>query len=172
MYLEAYSYDIFLNLRKLLERNEEELSKVRKVFEETRKIADDLKIELSLPPINSSVKRECKFIKNSACFISWNGEVKPCSRLMHSHKFQLNSASREVSSWSLGNINEKNLIEIWNSQEYANLRKSVDKFAYPHCLDCPAYGSCGFLDRFEGDCFGNEEPCGDCLWSRNLMQCL
>ncbi|OGL39544.1 MAG: hypothetical protein A3C43_10915 [Candidatus Schekmanbacteria bacterium RIFCSPHIGHO2_02_FULL_38_11] len=171
-YSEAASHDIFLNLRKLFERDEKTLAKERDIFAATKKIADKLNIELSLPPINSDVKRECKFVKNRTAFISWDGEVKPCSRLMHSHKFHLDSTSREVYPLSLGNINDKSLEKIWNSKKFVELRACVDKFTYPHCLECPAYGSCGFLDRFEGDCFGNDEPCGDCLWSRNLMQCL
>ena len=171
-YEEANKFDIFLNLPKLLQRNGKDFSKAKEIFEKTQSLAKKLNIELSLPPINSSAKRECKFIKNRACFVSWDGDVSPCIRLMYSHKFQLNGASREVCSLSLGNVKDRDINEIWNTPKFTSLRESVDQFVFPHCPDCPAYGSCGYLDRLEGDCFGNEEPCGDCLWGRNMMQCL
>lgn len=53
----------------------------------------------------------CRFIKERCTFVRWDGKVSPCMGLLHSYKtyFSMGKIQREVSNYSLGDIEEKNL---------------------------------------------------------------
>ncbi len=63
--------------------------------------------------INSRLPNRCFRMWNS-CVITWDGQVVPCC-------FDKNA------DYSLGNINDTNLTEIWESKAYNDFRKKVFK---------------------------------------------
>jgi len=70
--------------------------------------------------------------------------------------------------YTLGNIRETSITEIWNGQEYRNFRKRVLAFDFPPCSHC----DCDMAEANEEDCFGSAFPtCGDCLWARGVIRC-
>ena len=113
----------------------------------------------------------CKFIQERSTFIRWDGMVSPCMGLLHSYQtfFPSDGLERCVKNYSIGDINEKRLKEIWDSQEYTSFREKVDKFDFSPCFLC---GHCNMSASNEEDCFGNYLPaCGGCLWSQGVIQC-
>lgn len=124
--------------------------------------------------MNSKIERgqnSCPFIKERSTFIRWDGMVSPCLGLLHSYKTYLapNSIEREVKSYSLGNIRERKLKEIWYHEEYHNFRERVNEFDFSPCLYCV---SCEFALDNTSDCFGSDFPaCGGCLWAQGIIQC-
>jgi MoaA/NifB/PqqE/SkfB family radical SAM enzyme len=116
-------------------------------------------------------QNSCRFIKDRCTMIKWDGNVSPCMGLLHSYKTYLVSGGveREVTSHTLGNIRERNLKEIWYSDEYRKFRERVDKFDFAPCLRC---GSCQYVEKNMEDCFGGDFPtCGGCLWAQGVVQC-
>jgi len=113
----------------------------------------------------------CRFIKERCSFVRWDGAVSPCMGLLHSHKsyFIIGEVEREVTHYALGNIKEKRLKEIWDSEEYHDFRERVDFFGFSPCLRC---GPCLMAEKNQEDCFGNLFPtCGGCLWAQGVIQC-
>lgn len=118
-----------------------------------------------------NLKDSCRFIKERTTFIRWDGIVSPCMGLLHSFQtfFPSDGFERCVTNYSLGDINEKRLREIWDSQEYSSFREKVDKFDFSPCFLC---GHCNMSASNEEDCYGNGLPtCGGCLWSQGVIQC-
>lgn len=116
-------------------------------------------------------KNSCRFIKDRSTVIKWDGNVSPCMGLLHSYETFLapNNIKRKVESYSLGNIKERRLKEIWYSDEYRKFRDRVNDFDFSPCFYCL---SCQFaLDNIQ-DCSGNTFPsCGGCLWAQGVIQC-
>lgn len=111
----------------------------------------------------------CPFIDEGACFVRWDGKVAPCMQLLHNSYTYLYTEKRKIYFQSYGSINEKNLADIWNDDEYTDFRKRVAKFEFPCCTVC-----LGCDDRLENktDCMYNKSPtCGACLWSQGLIRC-
>lgn len=111
----------------------------------------------------------CPFIEEGCAFIKWNGDVVPCMQLLHSSYTYLFEEKRTIHGYNFGNINEKVLLDIWNSKEYSQFREKVKRFDFPDCTICD-----GCDDRKENktDCMYNEMPtCGACLWAQNIARC-
>lgn len=111
----------------------------------------------------------CPFIEEDNCFIKWNGDVTACMQLLHSSYSYLYEEKREVLAKSFGNINDAELIDIWNSKEYSDFRKRVKEFEFPDCTLCN-----GCDDRLSNktDCMYNSFPtCGACLWAQGVGRC-
>jgi len=114
-------------------------------------------------------ERNCKFIKERCAFIRWDGKVAPCMGLLHSYVTYSRGYERNIDAYTLGDISETKLIDIWNSEEYSLFRDSVDKFDYSPCQIC---GGCDNLKSNKEDCFGSRDPvCGACLWGHGVIQC-
>lgn len=116
---------------------------------------------------------KCKFIKERCTFIRWDGMVCPYMALLHSHNTYsyINTpyTKKNVMAYTLGNINEDKLINIWNSKEYKNFRNKVDNYEFSPCHAC---ASCELHEENKKDCFGNTFPtCGGCLWGQGVIQC-
>jgi MoaA/NifB/PqqE/SkfB family radical SAM enzyme len=113
----------------------------------------------------------CRFIRERCTFVRWDGVVSPCMGLLHSHDAYRSpsQAPRRVSSYSLGNVTEHTLKEIWESPEYYDFREKVDAFDFSPCAVC---GGCDYSETNDEDCFGNKFPtCGGCLWAQGVIQC-
>ena len=72
-----------------------------------------------------------------------------------------------------GDLTQESILHIWNREAYRQFRTDVLRGRYPHCPGCNVY-PCEDIDSidFENDCYGETVPCGDCLWSMGLLQCM
>lgn len=51
-----------------------------------------------------------------------DGRVSPCMGLLHSHKTYLYGLDRRVRAHDFGNVHERDLFDIWNSEAYVRFR--------------------------------------------------
>ena len=111
----------------------------------------------------------CKFIESGTLSIGWDGGVSPCWPLMHTHTSYLHGKPHLSRRHVVGNVNERELPDIWLDDEYVTYRQKVQSFRFAPCTTC---GGCDLSEANEEDCFGNEFPaCGSCLWSQGVIQC-
>ncbi len=173
MYEEAERKGYTLNLKNLLIRNEELLSKTESVLKEVANLRKELNLRIKIPRLNPKPKRNCEFIEREAMYISADGEVSPCYFYWHSYTVYISGLKKGIRRWSFGNIREKDPIQIYNSHEYQKFRESVLRYDFPYCYDCN-FALCDLmeLEEFIGDCYTNQIPCGACLWCGGLFYCM
>jgi len=123
------------------------------------------------PHFEANTERSCDFIENHALVIRWDGEVAPCYRFLHSRNEIVLDKIKVISPCLFGNIREKSLLDIWNERRYTWFRFTVHNSRYPSCIDCPFRDGCNFIESTEADCWGNENSCADCLWTRGIVRC-
>lgn len=165
---------IWDTMLRTIERNGERFDRNREIFQEAREMAARQDLELHLPRITPRTERECDFIKSETCFVTWDGYARPCNQLAHDYSCFHYERPKTVKSVSFGRIPEEDLGVIWNSEGYREFRKTVMEFPFSPCGDCGLSDGCGYIapDRdFLCDCNMCEQPCGDCLWSRGILQC-
>ncbi len=171
---EDFMGGILSKMLQVLERDGTKFYNYMKIFEECQKLAASRELTLHLPLIIPRAKRECNFIKNQACFITWDGWVRPCNQLSHEYSCFHYGRPKRVKSISFGKVPEEDLEAIWNSQPYQTFRRNVEEFRFSPCGDCGLSDGCGYIAggaHFIFDCNVYEQPCGDCLWSRGILQC-
>ncbi len=170
---EARSRGIALHLERLLRRDEEWFANMEEVFEETRRIAHDGGIELTLPATAPRNQRECEFVEADGTFVSWDGNVHPCYFLWHRYRCYIGGLEKLVKPWIFGNLKERDIIDIWNDPAYHNFRRVVRSYQFPFCFDC-GFALCDYVqgEDFEQDCYIQSVPCGACLWCTGLFRCL
>jgi MoaA/NifB/PqqE/SkfB family radical SAM enzyme len=111
----------------------------------------------------------CRFVNDGSVAITWNGDVSPCVALMHSYSCYVIRRWKSIRHYSLGNLAERGIVDIWRQPEFVDFRRRVRAFEFSPCTDC---GGCELVEGNEADCFGNPFPvCGDCLWARGVIQC-
>lgn len=111
----------------------------------------------------------CRFVHDGSVAISWDGAVGPCVPLMHSYTCYVLGREKSIKRCTLGNVNQEDMLTIWNRPEFEQLRAKVLRFEFSPCAEC---GGCYMAESNEEDCFGNTFPvCGDCLWARGIIQC-
>lgn len=111
----------------------------------------------------------CNFIEGGTASIGWDGGVSPCWPLMHNHTSYLHGKPHRSRRHVVGNVNERELLDIWLDEAYVTYRQKVQSFAFAPCTYC---GGCELSEENEEDCFGNEFPaCGGCLWAQGVIQC-
>ncbi len=111
----------------------------------------------------------CPFIEKGSAAIRWDGALSPCLPLLHTHTSFLESRSRQTEAYAVGNILERNLLDLWNEPAYVSLREKIQAFDFSPCTTC---NSCDLADNNLEDCLGNTWPaCGGCLWAQGLIQC-
>lgn len=165
---------ILNSILQVLERDGSQFTDYLKIFGEAQELAASLNLELHLPLIIPRTKRECNFIKNETCFITWDGWVRPCNQLAHDYTCFHYGRPKRVDSVSFGKVPEEDLETIWNSKPYRIFRENVEKFPFSPCGNCGLADGCGYLSpeaEFFSDCNLYDQPCGDCLWSRGILQC-
>ena len=119
-------------------------------------------------PSPPELEAYCPFAWEGKAAIAWNGDVSPCVALMHSYTCYVLGKRKAVRRYSLGNILDENVLEIWNRQEYRSFRKRLLSFDFAPCVHC----DCDLAEANEEDCFGSPFPtCGDCLWARGVILC-
>ena len=115
------------------------------------------------------IVNRCPFIETASTAINWEGNLSPCLPLMHSHMSFLDNLRRFSRRYVVGNVNERNLRELWNAPEYSAFRDRVQIFDFSPCVLC---GGCALVEGNEEDCLGNTFPtCGGCLWAQGVVQC-
>lgn len=111
----------------------------------------------------------CPFMERGSLSVRWDGSVGPCLPLLHPHSSYLDEHRREIQAYLIGNVQEQNLVEMWNAPDYRALRDRLQDFDFSPCVYC---GGCDLVEGNLEDCIGNEFPaCGGCLWARGLIQC-
>ncbi len=173
MKADAEQQQIFLDLKKLFSLDTSWLGKVNEVFNKARQVAQDEGIELELPELLLKENRRCEFVEDGSAFISWTGDVHPCYFLWHNYHCHASGWDQTVKPRVFGNLNEQQILEIWNSPDFKTFRENVTRYDYPYCSSC-GLAPCDYIqtEEFEQDCHINPEPCGSCLWCMGLFQCL
>jgi len=174
MMKDAREQGLWIDVKKLVELDEESITTTKEIFRKARKIATDYNVELSLPPLAAKRNRSCTFIEDDAVLIDVNGTVTPCHQLWHTQTVHMNEP-KHFSCKSFGNVLEQDLLEIWSSTPYQQFRQAVQQYDYPFCHSCtlgPCTDITGETGSFINDCFGIEVPCGHCLWGFDAVRCL
>lgn len=117
----------------------------------------------------SGANDACIFVEAGATAVGWDGSVSPCPPLLHTHTTYLRARQRTVRRHVIGNVNDRELTELWTDPAYLAYRERVQGFAFPPCTFC---GGCDQVEGNQEDCLGNSFPvCGACLWAQGLIQC-
>jgi MoaA/NifB/PqqE/SkfB family radical SAM enzyme len=116
-----------------------------------------------------SANDRCPFIVQGAAAIGWDGGFSPCLDLLHEHVSYLNGRQRHTRRYIVGNVAERDLLDLWNDPEHQAFRARVEHFEFSPCSFC---GGCELSLANEADCTGHTFPtCGGCLWAQGIIQC-
>lgn len=111
----------------------------------------------------------CRFVGEGSVAVGWDGRVSPCVPLLHSYRCFVIGREKAIKQYTLGNVDQESIADIWAKDEYRRFRERVTRFAFAPCTDC---GGCDLAQSNEADCAGNTFPtCGDCLWAKGVIQC-
>jgi len=173
MKADAVRRGVTLDLKRLFAFDYTPTAELYDVFAEAREVATQTGIELRLPETAPRERRSCDFVQQGGAFVSWNGAVHPCYYLWHQCRAYAGGWLHPVQPRVFGNVAETGLLEIWNSREFRSYRENVLAGDHPFCPGCPS-APCDYIqaEPFAQDCYLNTEPCGACLWSSGLFQCL
>lgn len=112
---------------------------------------------------------QCPFLERGSLAVRWDGKVSPCLPLLYTHEHYLGDRKRTSREYFVGDLCEKDLMNIWNDTGYRTLRKRLQDFDFSPCVIC---NSCEMARENMEDCFGNTRPtCGGCLWAQGLIRC-
>jgi MoaA/NifB/PqqE/SkfB family radical SAM enzyme len=112
---------------------------------------------------------QCPFVERGSISIRQDGKVSPCLPLLYTHEYYLDDRKRTSREYFIGDVNQADLLDIWNDTEYLKLRKRLRDFDFSPCVFC---NSCELANENIEDCFGNVQPtCGGCLWAQGLIRC-
>jgi MoaA/NifB/PqqE/SkfB family radical SAM enzyme len=131
-------------------------------------LARKYRLELAGQEIHRGVD-SCPFIERGSTSIRWDGSVCPCLPLLHTNHNYFEDRLRRTQSYTVGNVLEKDLLDIWNDKDYANLRERVQRFDFSPCTFC---NGCELSTDNIEDCLGNTGlACGGCLWAQGVIRC-
>ena len=126
------------------------------------------RLELAGYEVNRAVD-SCPFIEQGSTAIRWDGSVCPCLPLLHTNQDYFGTQLRRAQTYTFGNVLQNNLLEIWNSEMYADLRGRVQRFDFSSCTFC---SGCELSTDNVEDCLGNTGlACGGCLWAQGVIRC-
>ena len=99
--------------------------------------------------------------------------MHPFYFLWHRYRCHVGGLEKHVKPWVFGNLQEKDIIDIWNNPLYRDFRQNVLRYEFPFCFDCN-FALCDYVqgEDFEQDCYIQSVPCGACLWCTGLFRCL
>jgi len=173
MKADAEQQGIMLDLKKLLQLEQQRLDEVTGIFAAAEAVAARTGLELSLPELALREQRKCSFVEDGSAFVAWNGDISPCYFLWHRYECFASGWNQTVKPKIFGNLTEQDIVQIWNNQEFTSFRKDVLAYDYPSCSSC-GLAPCDYVqtDEFEQDCHIRSVPCGSCLWCTGVFQCL
>jgi len=126
---------------------------------------------LELPRMHWGAERRCRFVRDGAVVVGWDGSVLPCYALSHNYEYiALDGRKKQVGRYLLGNVNEQPLAESWMSEDFVLFRSEVRGFHFPSCPDCDLRETCDLRGKNEG-CWGWNPSCADCLWAQDIVRC-
>ncbi|SFH87977.1 tungsten cofactor oxidoreducase radical SAM maturase [Tindallia magadiensis] len=128
-------------------------------------------VNIYIPAMALKTERRCDFIEDVTTFITAYGDIVPCYRLSQNSQEFVFGRKKMVKKYRFGNLKDKGLLEIWNSDEYRKFRYTIYNNHYPSCPDCDLVEGCELPKKADEDCYGNGTSCSDCLWSRNFVIC-
>jgi putative metalloenzyme radical SAM/SPASM domain maturase len=168
---QACQNDIPLHIGNLMAG--EELHQAEEVFQEAEAVAAATSLRLILPSLRPLSTHTCVGVKQGGMFIAWDGKVSPCHFLWRNFSCYLYGREKQVAQRVFGDLSQDAILDVWNNPAYTQFRSDVLRRRYPHCPGCNVY-PCEDIDSldFENDCYGESVPCGDCLWSMGLLQCM
>jgi putative metalloenzyme radical SAM/SPASM domain maturase len=164
---------VTLDLKRLFAMDYARLEKVAGVFDRAEEVARETGLNLRLPAIVPRERRSCAFVEEGGAFISRDGRMHPCYHLWHRCRSFANGWLSPVQPRVFGNVTARGILDIWNGSDFRSYRENVMRHDYPGCAACN-FAPCDYLqdEAFSQDCYVNTEPCGSCLWSSGLYQCL
>jgi len=170
---EAEQKQLFFDMKQLLQLDLNLEEEVKSVFRDAAMVAKEVGITLSLPEITLQEDRHCGFVEDGGAFVSWDGNVSPCYFLWHRFNCYSSGWQQYIKPRVFGNLQQKNIVDIWNSEPYKSFRKQVITYDYPVCSSC-TLSPCDYVqtDEFVQDCHVKDIPCGSCLWCMGIFQCL
>jgi putative metalloenzyme radical SAM/SPASM domain maturase len=151
----------------------ESLRAVEEAFAQAGRIARREGIDLRLPAATPRRARRCDFVEEGSAFVSWNGDLHPCYFLWHRYSCHAGGLIKRVKPWSFGDLRRSELLALWNGAPARTFREAVLRYDYPFCYDC-TLALCDYQqdEDFTQDCYMSTVPCGACLWSTGVFQCL
>jgi len=124
-----------------------------------------------LPRMHWGAIRRCRFVGDHGVVVGYDGSVAPCYPLSHNYNYYaIDGRQKQVSRYSLGNVNQMCLADIWMQEEYVRFRSDVKAYHFPSCPDCDLRQTCDLREQNEG-CWGWNPSCADCLWSQDIIRC-
>jgi putative metalloenzyme radical SAM/SPASM domain maturase len=173
MIAHATALGVTMSVERLLSVDEQLHRRVRDSFEEAAEIARAEGVTLKLPSAVPTRARRCAFVEDGGAFISWDGGVHPCYFLWHRYDAHAGGIVKHVEPRSFGNLAEQELLALWNGPPSRAFREEVLRYEFPFCYDCNL-ALCDYAQpgEFVHDCHVGTVPCGACLWSTGVFQCL
>ncbi len=126
---------------------------------------------LDLPRMHWGAEQRCRFVHDRAALAGWDGSITPCYALSHNYSYYaIDGRRKNVTRYTMGNILQQSLLEIWTSEKYCRFRSEVQDFNFPSCPDCDLRENCDIREQNEG-CWGWNPSCADCLWAQDIIHC-
>jgi tungsten cofactor oxidoreducase radical SAM maturase len=126
---------------------------------------------LEVPRMHWGAEGRCRFVQDRAIVVGWDGGASPCYALSHNYSyFAIDGRRKQVSRWTLGNVGDCGLADIWMSEDYVRFRSEVRGFRFPSCRDCDLRDTCDLRERNEA-CWGWNPSCADYLWAQDIVRC-
>lgn len=162
-----------MSVERLLRVDHELHRRVRDAFDEAAEIARAEGVTLKLPSAVPTRARRCAFVEDGGAFVSWDGGVHPCYFLWHRYDSHAGGIVKHVQPRSFGNVADEELLALWNGAPSRAFREEVLRYEFPFCYDCNL-ALCDYAQpaEFVHDCHVGTVPCGACLWSTGVFQCL
>jgi len=144
---------------------------LKELFHKIRNHSFKRGLRVQFPEVELKTERRCAFVSSDATYITSRGEVVPCYRFSHQGSEVVFGRFKTLKQFSFGNIVDKPLLDIWNSEDYLRFRNRIYNNHYPSCPDCDLVEGCSLIQDVDFDCNGEEPNCSDCLWARKFVIC-
>lgn len=175
MLAEAREQGYEFSLPNVLQVDLERMRRVRDIFHVCDQLARDLGVRLELPTMAAREPRRCAFVAEPSLFVACDGAMTPCYFLWHSYTCWPGGEQVRVRQKSFGRAGRDDVLQVWNSPEFAAFRAHARTELFPRCGDCsltPCDFVQGYPEPFTRDCYDIPVPCGVCPWSGGGFICL